>query len=751
MKILFVAADTNKIGGIEKYNKEFMNALRGTGADVYFVPLRGISPLQKLSFILRVFGTAFWEKPKIICCSHISFAPICYFVKKILGIDYTVNVYGIEVADIESELHKKSLSSAKFIIKLFDRTAENVIRQIPKAAEKIVSLPSPVDGKRFYIKEKSKNFIERFNLENSKIILTICRLSYSEVDNKGYEKVIRIMPEIIKEVPTAKYLLVGGGDDAERIKNLVKELKLENNVILTGQAKDEEMVDYYNLADVFILPSKKEGFPAIVLLEALACGKPIIGGSQGESSENEIFNNKLGYIINPDNRQELKNSIVNILKGKTPKKFFNAASIRKTVLEEYGKNRFEERVNKILDLIKIPKLAVVMSHAIQYQIPLLRKIAASGKINLMTYFNWDFGVNKEGSLDPEFKTKIKWDIPVLEGYKYKFLKNFSLRPSSNFLGQLNFGIIKELIQNRYDAVLIYGWNLFTNWLAIFTALIVKTNIILQSESPLNQELLKSGFKQKIKKFIFKKIFFPQVNAFLYIGEENKKFYQFYDVPKEKLFFAPYAIDNERYIRSNREYTNKKQIYELRKNLGINKDAVVILFIGKLIEKKRPFDLLKAYKTIIHNSKFIIHLLFVGDGIMRPELEKYVKEHNLNNVIFTGFKNQTELSQYYTMADIFILPSGEGETWGLVVNEAMCFSLPIIVSDIVGCGKDLVKNRENGYIFPLGDIGKLSEYLKELINDSKKRELFGKKSFEIIKNYSHEKDIEGILKTLNSIK
>ncbi len=747
MKIIFIAADTNKIGGIEKYNKEFMAALRKAGAEVFFVPLRGIGLFQKLSFVARVFWGAIWKNPRIICCSHIAFSPICYFIKKILGIDYTVNVYGIEVANIESELHKKSLASAKFIIKLFDRTAENVINQIPEAAEKIISLPSLVDGEKFFIKEKSQGLINKYNLGNSKIILTICRLSSSEVDNKGYEEVIRIMPNIIKEIPNVKYLLVGGGDDFERVKNLVKDLGLENNIILPGPAKDEEMIDYYNLADIFVLPSKNEGFPAIVLLEALACGKPIIGGSQGENSEKEIFNNKLGYIINPDNQQELKNAIIKILQGGTPKKFFNPVSIRKVVLDNYGKECFERRVKEILNLFRIPKLAIVMSHAIQYQAPLLRKIASSSKIDLNVYFNWNFGVSDKESIDPEFKMKIKWDIPLLEGYNYKFLKNYSFKPSSNFWGQLNFGIIKELIQNRYDAVLIYGWNSFVNWLAFFTALIIGTHVILQGESPLNQELLKNGIKQKIKEFILKKIFFPRISAFLYIGEENKKFYQFYGVPDEKLFFAPYAVDNERFIKQ----ATSKQRQANRKKLGIEKDDIVILFVGKFIEKKRPFDLLKAYKLLskTQNLKTKTYLLFVGDGILRKELEDYTEEHNLKNVIFVGFKNQTELPQYYALADIFVLPSGAGETWGLVVNEAMCFKLPAIVSDTVGCGSDLVKNGENGYIFPLGNIEKLSEYLKELISNNKKRKQFGKKSFEIIQNYNYEKDIEGILMALKN--
>jgi len=183
---------------------------------------------------------------------------------------------------------------------------------------------------------------------------------------------------------------------------------------------------------------------------------------------------------------------------------------------------------------------------------------------------------------------------------------------------------------------------------------------------------------------------------------------------------------------------------------LNKDQTVILFTGKLIEKKHPFDLLKAYQRAANNSSKVA-LVFVGDGALRPELEKYAKEHNLKNVHFVGFKNQTELPKYYTLADIFILPSGLGETWGLVVNEAMCFGLPIIVSDLVGCGPDLVKYGENGYIFPVRDIKKLTEYLLDLIQNPQKRKKFGKKSFEIIQNYSYEKGIEGILKAFSLLR
>ena len=393
------------------------------------------------------------------------------------------------------------------------------------------------------------------------------------------------------------------------------------------------------------------------------------------------------------------------------------------------------------------RLAVLTPHPIQYQAPVFKELAGHPEIDLRVYFCWDFGV-KGPSYDSGFNQKIKWDIPLLDGYRYEFLKNFSLRPGSGKWDyEINPGIIKEIWKENYDAILIYGWNSLTSWLAFFTAFLTKTPVFIHGENPLNQESLKSHFKIKIKKIILG-FLFKRISAFLYIGEENKGFFKYYGAPEDKLIFCPYAVDNERFMESSREYTNKKRIYEFRKELGINEEAIVILFMGKLIEKKRPLDLLKAYEFL--NSKFHIlnsSLLFVGDGVLRLELEKYVKDNNLKNVYFAGFKNQTELPKYYTLADVLVLPSGAGETWGLAVNEAMCFSLPIIVSDVVGCGPDLVKNNDNGFIFPVGDVGSLASCLKDLIDDSAKRKSFGEKSLGIIKKYTFEKDIEGILTAL----
>ena len=395
------------------------------------------------------------------------------------------------------------------------------------------------------------------------------------------------------------------------------------------------------------------------------------------------------------------------------------------------------------------RIAILTSHVIQYQTPLFRKFAAMPGIDLTVYFCWDFGVRK--TYDAQFGMQIEWDIPLLDGYRYIFLKNRSPKPSSGFWGQVNPSIIRELRKGKYDAILVYGWNSFTNWLAFFTAFIYQTPVFLHGENPLNQERVRNRFKKYLKRAILGWLF-TRVSALPYIGEENRKFYKQYGVPDAKLFFTPYAVDNERFMAESYRLASRKS--EFKRELGITSSQPVILFVGKFIDKKRPLDLLKAYEKLITDNRQPTTkqpaLVFVGDGELRPKLEEYTKKCWLENVHFVGFKNQTELPKYYTLADVFVLPSGTGETWGLVVNEAMCFGLPVVVSDVVGCGSDLVHRNENGFIFRLGNIDELAVCIRKLVESRDRVESFGKRSKEIIARYSHEKDIEGIKEALNLI-
>lgn len=393
-------------------------------------------------------------------------------------------------------------------------------------------------------------------------------------------------------------------------------------------------------------------------------------------------------------------------------------------------------------VFKVSYLLGVPTH---YFSPLFSEFAKCSRLDFTTYYCSDETVNVVKDLG--FGIELKWDTPLLGGYKYKVLKNYSLKPSifAGFFGLINPGIITEFKRGKYDATIIHGWSCVTNILAALSAKAFGTKVFLRGENPFFHELKKPLWKRFIKKLLLQYGLFPFVDAFLYIGEENKAFYQYYHVPDKKLFFTPYCVDNKRFYGEYVKLKEKK--FELRKILHLPHDKVIILYVAKLIDKKRPFDLLYAYETIQSDKKALV---FVGEGYLRKDMEKYVQDNGLQDVYFVGFKNQSEISVYYAIGDIFVLPSGIGETWGLVVNEAMNFGLPIVVSDMVGSGKNLVSQGENGFVFPMGDIIKQGEYLKILMENKDLRENMGEKSLDIVKKYSHEQDIKGILTALGDI-
>ena len=230
-----------------------------------------------------------------------------------------------------------------------------------------------------------------------------------------------------------------------------------------------------------------------------------------------------------------------------------------------------------------------------------------------------------------------------------------------------------------------------------------------------------------------------VKIFLYIGEENRLFYKLYGINENKMVFTPYCVDNQRLQNAiNKEQLNKQSA---RTKLDISEDSFVVLFSGKLIAKKNPLDLLKAF-NIASIERGI--LIFLGDGVLMDELRKYVEEHKLEHkVLFAGFKNQTELPDYFLAADLFVLPSGMNETWGLVVNEAMNYGLPVIVSDLVGCVSDLVDNKKNGYTYPVGNVVALSEILASIHSDKQWLKSAGELSSKMIDRYSYETIVTSI--------
>jgi len=385
------------------------------------------------------------------------------------------------------------------------------------------------------------------------------------------------------------------------------------------------------------------------------------------------------------------------------------------------------------------KVSYFLSHPIQYQTPLIQNLHKNLEgIELDVVY---FANHTIGGYDKQFGINVKWDIPLLHGYNFHFLKNYSPRPSvsNSFFGLINFGVIKYLIIRKPDYIVVHGWAYFSNILLLLTARVLGIKILMRAESPLQPEMTKNKFNILIKKVILN-----ICDRFLYIGKENKAFYKYFNIPDEYLFYTPYCVDNERFLTSKINYNISQD--SVRPYFNIPMDNKVLLFCGKLIPKKRPFDVIKALDKLKRKD---ISLILVGTGELSSEIENYIKENGLDNIHLAGFINQSDLYKYYLSSDIFILPSTYGETWGLVVNEAMLHELPIIVSDHVGCVTDLVTEELNGYSYECGNIQQLSILIDHLCSlDKNLLKSMGKRSFEIVQNYSFNEVSKGFSKALS---
>lgn len=347
MNILF--ATTSRIsetGGIQEYNRNLLKVLDNLGISISKVELLRPSLIGKVLFTFRMFFQTLKSKPDVIFCSHISLSPLCLVLKAWFNVDYIVFTHGIEVWNLKSKIKIKSLKRAKFVITVSTYTEKKLVQQIPEL-DNIFILPNTIDGNRFYPKEKSQLLIEKYNLKNKKVIFTLAVLSRIE-EYKGYDKVIESLPRILKQVPEAVYILGGTGRALKGIKEMITSLDLEDKIILPGFISNEELVDYYNLCDVFIIPGKREGF-GIVFLEALACGKPVIAGNQ-DGSVDALQNGKVGTLINPDSIDEIANSLVAVLKGNIDNKLLDGKYLREETLKRYGFDKFKEKVQKVFEL-----------------------------------------------------------------------------------------------------------------------------------------------------------------------------------------------------------------------------------------------------------------------------------------------------------------------------------------------------------------------------------------------------------------
>lgn len=383
-------------------------------------------------------------------------------------------------------------------------------------------------------------------------------------------------------------------------------------------------------------------------------------------------------------------------------------------------------------------LIFINSHPTQYFAPLYQAMAKDKDISLQVFYLSEETVN--GYMDSQFGVDVKWDIPLLGGYNYTFIRNNSWKPSfkNGFFGLINLGLIEALRRVKPKSVIVvHGWAYFSNLMAIYVSKMFGYTVCLRGESPLKQEC-GSGFKRIWKSLFFKLLLFPFVDKVLFIGEQNRLFYKKWGIADKDLIFTPYSVDNDRFRKEFLQFRPNKDF--LRSQFNIPVEALVLLYSGKYIPKKRPLDLLQAFLPFKTENIFLV---MVGEGELRPRMEEFIEQNDLtNHVLLTGFVNQGEISKYYAISDVFVMCSGAGETWGLSVNEAMNFYMPLIISDLTGCSDDLVLDGENGYTFKTSNIAELKKCIAR-VAVAGKRSTMGEISYKIVSEYSFETIINNI--------
>ena len=381
------------------------------------------------------------------------------------------------------------------------------------------------------------------------------------------------------------------------------------------------------------------------------------------------------------------------------------------------------------------RAAVVMSHPIQYFAPLMRKLGGRPELDLTVFYCTDHGLKE--TFDTQFGVSFKWDIPLLDGYKSIILKNFSNGDVSKFRGLNNPGIIREIWKGRFDSLLVFGHEHLTKWLAFMTSWLSGTGLMMRNDSHL---LAKRPLHIQLAKEVVLGTLMRSLGSCLSIGELNRQFYRHYGVADHRIIFSPYSVDDEFF--QGEEVRLRPKRAEIRKALGVHDDRPILVSCGKLYHYKQPLLLLKAFQRLRRDQPCA--LVYVGDGVMRADVERIVREEQIPDVTVTGFVNQSRISEMYVAGDVLVLPSVV-EQWGLVVNEAMYFGLPLVLSDKVGCGADLVRAGENGFIFDYQSTDALVDALTPLIVDRALRESFGAVSREIVTRYSLDRTADGVVK------
>jgi glycosyltransferase involved in cell wall biosynthesis len=385
------------------------------------------------------------------------------------------------------------------------------------------------------------------------------------------------------------------------------------------------------------------------------------------------------------------------------------------------------------------RLAILSTHPIQYHAPWFRGLAAHPDLDVHVYFCHKATPQEQARAG--FGIEFDWDVDLLAGYPHSFLKNIANPTGHGRFGGFDTPEIGKLIrERRYDAVLVNGWNYKSAWQAIWAAWQSGVKVLVRGDSHL---LTKRTAAQRAMKSLVYRRFIPRFDACLAVGQWSREYFLHYGARPERIFSVPHVVDFE--VSGSDEDAVRTRF---RQAAGLNADAVTFMFCGKFVPKKCPIDFVAALSRAAERGAPIQGLM-VGDGPLRGACEQLVASRRAP-IRFAGFLNRSKISHAYLACDVLVLPSDGGETWGLVVNEAMSCGRACIVSDHVGSGPDMVRPWTTGMIYPLGGVEALAAVMKDFASDATRLSDMGKMARLTAQRYSVSNAVKGVLQALTAV-
>lgn len=383
------------------------------------------------------------------------------------------------------------------------------------------------------------------------------------------------------------------------------------------------------------------------------------------------------------------------------------------------------------------KVAWIQNMIAPYTRPFFERLSQHPSVDLFAYFC------------AKTHKERKWGILKSDKFNYTVLPGVTVE-SWGVIYHINPAIIPKLLKGKYDVIVIGDCTNFTTQAAFITSKLLKTPVILHSETVKSVQWFEGikGVQWLLVKAInpLRRYIIRRVNAIVVSGTMCRDFHLEQGAQAEKIFIAPDALDNELFILQSSGLKKEKE--KLKQQLGINSKRV-ILYVGQLITRKGVRYLIEAYGELKKDYKDVC-LMLVGDGPLRIELEESCAKHRIKDVHFLGNKSYEELPKYYSMADIFVLPTLE-DIWGLVVNEAMACGLPVITTKAAGCAVDLIVPGGNGFIVDEADAGQLCSAMRKIISDETLARKMGKKSLEMVNNrWNIDENVNGVVSAIEYV-